>query len=290
MTAMSVSDNFRGFCNALIQDDASVQYKRITRRLNLDFRGLDSETSNSWYIGSHGRRTATSKTSDVDMLYQLPAALYSQYNNHAGNGQSALLQRVRDSIRNTYPSSALGADGQVVVINFTDGTKFEVLPAFENVAGTYTYPDTNGGGSWKTTDPKPEIRAMKDRDALYNDNLRRLCRMMRMWKEKHNVPIKGLLIDTLAYQFMPNWQYNDKSYTYYDYMVRDFFLYLSNRDSAKTYWLAPGSSQYVYRTGAFEYRAKQAYNLALEAIDHEQNNRPHSERGKWREIFGTTYP
>ncbi len=287
---MSLSDNFRQFCNALIQDNASTQYKRITRRLNLDFRGIDSETANTWYIGSHGRRTATSKTSDVDMLYQLPAHLYAKYDGYSGNGQSGLLQAVRDSLKTTYTSSSLGADGQVVVISFTDGTKFEILPAFENQAGTYTYPDTNNGGSWKTTDPKPEIKAMKERDELYNDNLRRLCRMVRVWKEKHNVPIKGLLIDTLAYQFMPTWEHRFQSYLYYDYMVRDFFKFLYNQDSSKTYWLAPGSNQRVYRIGPFEYRAGQAYKLALEAIDYNEKGMPASERGKWREIFGTTYP
>ena len=287
---MSVSDNFRQFCNSLIQDNASVRYKSITRRLNSDFRGLNSETAYSLYIGSHGRRTATSKTSDVDMLYQLPVSLYNQYSGHYGNGQSALLQAVRDSIRKTYPTTEAGADGQVLVIKFTDGVKFEVLPAFENTDGSFTYPDSNGGGSWKVTDPKPEIKAIRERDDFYNDNLRRLCRMARVWKEKHNVPIKGLLIDTLAYQFIRNWAHRFESYLYYDYMVRDFFLFLYNQDSEKTYWLAPGSSQRVYRTGAFEYRAGQAYRLALEAIKYNQDDMPYSERQKWREIFGTVYP
>jgi len=287
---MSVSDNFRQFCNSLIQDNASVRYKSITRRLNSDFRGLNSETAYSLYIGSHGRRTATSKTSDVDMLYQLPVSLYNQYSGHYGNGQSALLQAVRDSIRKTYPTTEAGADGQVLVIKFTDGVKFEVLPAFENTDGSFTYPDSNGGGSWKVTDPKPEIKAIRERDDFYNDNLRRLCRMARVWKEKHNVPIKGLLIDTLAYQFIHNWAHRFESYLYYDYMVRDFFLFLYNQDSEKTYWLAPGSSQRVYRTGAFEYRAGQAYRLALEAIKYNQDDMPYSERQKWREIFGTVYP
>lgn len=287
---MSVAENFEKFCNDLIQNDASARYKLITKRLNSDFRGLDSDTSYSLYIGSHGRRTATSKTSDVDILYQLPSALYSQYDSHIGNGQSTLLQAVRDSIRKTYPSTSVGADGQVLVVNFTDGITFEILPAFLNAGGSYTYPDTNEGGSWKTTNPKPEIDAIKARDSLYNGNLRRLCRMMRIWKKEHNVPMKSILIDILAYQFIAQWSHRDKSYLYYDYMMRDLFLFLSNQDSNKSYWQTPGSSRYVYRTGAFEYRAKQAYNLALEAIDYNERQMPYSERGKWREIFGTTYP
>ena len=48
--------------------------------------------------------------------------------------------------------------------------------------------------------------------------------MVRAWKEKCNVPISGILIDTLAYKFIENWTYKDKSYLYYDFMSRDFFL------------------------------------------------------------------
>ena len=59
-------------------------------------------------------------------------------------------------------------DGQVVVINFTDGMKFEVLPAFcqldwlGNWNGKYDYPDSNMVGNWLTTDPKIEQQAMKE--------------------------------------------------------------------------------------------------------------------------------
>ena len=61
------------------------------------------------------------------MVYELPAALYAQYNAYAGNGQSALLQAVRRSIERTYPRTDLRADGQVVQVPFTDGITFEVV-------------------------------------------------------------------------------------------------------------------------------------------------------------------
>ena len=50
--------------------------------------------------------------------------------------------------------------------------------------------------------------------------------MIRMWKDKWDVPMGWLLIDTLAYNFLKNWEYKNNSYTYYDWMVRDFFEYL----------------------------------------------------------------
>jgi hypothetical protein len=40
--------------------------------------------------------------------------------------------------------------------------------------------------------------------------------MARAWKYPWDVPIGGLLIDTLAYRFMQNWTNSDKSCFSYD--------------------------------------------------------------------------
>ena len=61
----------------------------------------------------------------------LPVALYHQFNGYAGNGQSSLLQSVKKSLQNTYPTSDIAGDGQVAVIRFDDGITFEVLPVVE---------------------------------------------------------------------------------------------------------------------------------------------------------------
>jgi hypothetical protein len=116
--------------------------------------------------------------------------------------------------------------------------------------------------------------------------------MMRVWKRKWGVPIGGLLIDTLAYQFIDGWQYKDKSYFYYDYMCRDFFKWMSEQDSDQDYWKAPGSGQYVYGKGLFQYKAKRCYNISLEAIVHETATpkQEWSAKQKWRDIFGTDFP
>jgi hypothetical protein len=125
---------------------------------------------------------------------------------------------------------------------------------------------------------------------LTNKNLIRLCRMTRAWRNKWNVPMGGLLIDTLANNFLINWKYKEKSYMYYDWMSRDFFAYLSNQNPQKEYWLAVGSKQYIHRKGNFEYKAKQSYKLALEAIEYESKGMNYSAAQKWREIYGTDYP
>jgi hypothetical protein len=290
---MSVADWFSSFCgNLAIPSDKrssiSNRYKRITKRLNLDFRNSSSETSYSSYVGSYGRGTAINGFSDLDMLFVLPYETYQQYNSYSGNGQSALLQAVRNSMQKTYSSSSIGADGQVVVISFDDGIMFEIVPCFLNTNESYTYPDSNSGGSWKTTNPKPEISAIASGDTSWNGNLKRLCKIARAWKNKWNIPMGGLLIDTFAYKFLDGWEHNDKSYIYYDWMSRDFFKYLMNEDDTKSYWYAIGSNQFIYRKGSFSYKAKRCYNLALEAIEDEKY--PYTAKSKWRDIYGYQFP
>lgn len=292
---MGLANWFSDFCtNIQVQDGGTIstRYKNITRRLNTDFWNTNSETSHSLYVGSYGRNTAINGFSDLDIIFELPSSLYYQYDAYSGNGQSALLQVVRSSMQKTYSTTSVSGDGQVVVVRFQDGIMFEVVPVFTNQAGSYTYPDSNNGGSWKTTNPKPEIQAIRDRNLSCNKNLIPLCRMMRIWKSKWNVPIGGLLIDTLAYQFIENYEHRDKSFIYYDYMCRDFFKWMSEQNSEQTYWKALGSGQYVYGKGLFQYKAKQCYNISLEAIRHETSNPKleWSAKQKWREIFGNKYP
>lgn len=269
-------------------EDISYRYKRITKQLNKDFWDIESDIYHSQYVGSYGRGTEIHK-SDIDILFVLPYAQYVKNNNYVGNGQSALLQAVKASIENTYKPTYIRADGQVIKIDFTDGINLEIVPGFNNTDDSFTYPDSNDGGSWKSTNPRPEIAEITSKNLLWNKNLKRLCRMTRAWKEYWSVPMGGLLIDTLAYNFLGEWSNKDKSYLYYDYMSRDFFKYLSDQNERQDHWLSPGARQYVWRRGNFEYKAKQSYNLSIEAINKEKDY-PTTAKSKWREIYGTKFP
>lgn len=293
---MSVADNFRAFRdNYLIPTgivgSISSRYKRITKQLNKDFWNTESETAHSLYVGSYGRDTAANGVSDLDVAFTLPASVYHQYNGYAGNGQSALLQAVKASIGRTYANSYIGGDGQVVALNFTDSIRFEILPVFLNKDGSsFTFADSNGGGSWKACDPRAEMNAFAMRNTATNGNLKAIGRMARIWRDKHGVPLSGMLIDTLAWQFIDTWEHRDKSYLYHDWLVRDFMFYLSSIDRSQDYWRAPGSGSYVRKSGNFQTPAANAYSTAISAIDYESNSRPETARNKWRDIFGSAYP
>jgi hypothetical protein len=111
--------------------------------------------------------------------------------------------------------------------------------------------------------------------------------MARAWKNKHGVAMGGLLIDTLAYNFLESTdEYDTKSYLYYDYMCRDFFKFLSEQPKQSEY-AALGSRQRVRVKKRFEKKAKKAYELCLKAIEASGQA---NERQKWRNVFGNGYP
>lgn len=291
---MSVATYFDTFCKDLLigttfRSTISTRYLSICTRLNKDFWKMETDTGGR-YVGSFGRNTANGWISDIDMLFEMPWSTYNTYNAYITNGQSALLQAVKNSIATTYPNTDLKGDGQIVLVKFADGMKMEVLPAFKNSDDTYTFADSNGGGSWRTTNPIPEIKAVATGDILTSNNLRHLCRMTRAWKYYCNVPIKGLLIDTLAYRFLTNWSYRDKSFLYYDWMSRDFFEFLKNQTENQTIWYAIGSSSAISNPDNFRYKATVAFNKAKEAIQLQTDNKEWSAKQKWREIYGTRFP
>ena len=291
---MGVAEKFSTFCsNLAISPDKrstiSSRYKAITKRLNKDFWDKDSDTMFSRYVGSYGRGTAIHTFSDVDMVFVLPNTVYTQYSQYIYNGPSQLLQAVRQSISITYPDTSIGADGIIVKVDFSDGISFEVVPVFEVPSGL-RHPVASDGGSWKIFDPLSEIAAISSLDDKVNGNLKRLCKMARSYINWKSVPMGGLLTDTLAYNFIKDYSNRTNLRLYYDYFTRDFLNYLAGQSSTQNYWLAPGSNQYVYRGGNFEYKSKQCYNIALDAIKHEVAGEEWSANQKWREMYGYSFP
>lgn len=287
---MNTSEIFKEFLtNIKISDekaeDISYRYGRITKSLNQEFRDTDSKTANSLQVGSYGRYTGINGISDLDMIFILPASKWEVYNK--AGGQTKLLQDTKSAISNTYSSSDIKVDRCVVTVNFTDA-HIDVQPVFEIDDQDYRYPDTYGDGTWKTTKPRKEMDAMVEFEDNKNKNLRRLCKMARAWKNKHGVYMGGLLIDTLAYNFLKSTDvYDVKSFASYDEMCTDFFKYLYDQPKDQKEYGALGSKQRVKVKKSFKRKAKKAYDLAIEAIDGTSDRIKHN---KWRDIFGNDFP
>ncbi len=284
---MGIAEKFQSFLSNIKitnDDQISLRYGEITAALNREFRDTDSKTANNLQVGSYGRWTAIQGISDLDMLYIMPATSWSDYN--VNGGQSKLLEKTKKILIDRYPRTTIYVDSPVVRVLYTN-FHVEVQPVFEQEDGSFKYPDTSNGGSWKTTKPREEIAELAKINQEKNRNLRRLCKMTRAWKNKHGLGIGGLLIDTLAHNFLKSTDaYDDKSYLYYDYMSRDFFYYLSELPE-QDYYAALGSGQRVKVKKKFQKPAKKAYNLCLDAINAGGTD---SENEKWRKIYGRPFP
>jgi hypothetical protein len=280
------SDIFDGLiANLKVDNSDTIAARRdeITKALNKEFRGLESSTSNRLMVGSYGRWTAIKGISDLDLLYILPASMRAEYDKEGG--PSKMLARTRLAIQGRYPKTSVTVDRLVVVVQFTN-FMFEVQPVFENDDRSFSYPDTYSD-SWKTTKPREEIEAISTDDLLSDGNLRRLCKLARAWKNRHGIGMGGLLIDTLVHNFMRQYPDNRSvKFDAYDELVRDFFYYLSEEEDHEFY-AAPGSRQHVRVKKKFQRKAKNAYELCIEAINAVGQKNAYK---KWRSVFGNSVP
>lgn len=286
MSDSSLFKDFRKNLSVSNADDISTKYCNITARLNLDFWEIESEINHSLQIGSYGRQTAIDGVSDLDMVFELPPEDYERYKKHEGNGPSAMLQEVRESLLTRYPKTDVSADGQVVGVKFT-GYRVEVLPAFLDVNGDYIHGDTNDGGKWKTTKPRPEIKAVNELNNETNGNMKDVCKMLRAWKNQVGLGIGGLLIDTLAYNFFDEYDdYEEATYSNYPELFVSLFTYLGGLPEQE-YWYAPGSGQRVKCKARFQAKARKAAARCQEAVDAEDEA---DKSQLWRKVFGKKFP
>jgi len=282
---MTISEMFNEFLSNLKIDNSgtiSLRYAEITSCLNKKFRDTESKADNSLQVGSYGRWTGVKGISDLDMLYIMPANKWDTYK----KDQSKLLNDTKDAIKARYPNTKVKVDRLVVQVVYKN-FMVEVQPVFIRAEGGFWYPDTYKGGSWKVTKPQEEINEVKNFVNNKSNNFRHLCKMARAWKNKHGVGIGGLLIDTLAYNFLNSTtDYDNKTHIYYDWMCRDFFKYLSDEPNKDRY-TALGSLQHVKVRNKFQRKAKKAYELTLKAIDAGESV---SANNKWKSVFGRPFP
>ena len=282
MDTLALFDGLQDNLRVTNADEIKSRRDEITKSLNRAFRDSDSTAANRLMVGSWGRNTAIDGVSDLDLIYILPSSLRSEY--QRAGGTSKALAAAKTAIASHYSTSRIRVDRLVVSLQFTNYL-FEVQPVFENEDGEFEYPDTYSD-TWKITKPRAEIRAMQEINERTGGNARTLCRLARAWKKKHNVPMGGLLIDTLVYRFLTSTDAYIDPTALPDSMVRDFFRYLSELPKQE-FFSALGSNQQVKVKKHFQGKAKHAYSLSVEAIEAQHSSNMAS---KWKKVFGKYVP
>lgn len=292
-----VTPHFRNFLNTMtipeaVVADAYTKAQRIEARLNKVYYPEVADPQAMVLVGSHGKGTGIHPTSDVDVMYVLPGAMYQRFSDYQGNGQSALLQEFRVSLLETFPRTTIKADGQVVIVDF-ESLKFEIVPAF--LAGNnFVIPDTNDGGRWKPVNTFAEMERLNNIDARTQGHVRALIKYAKVWKRAKGVPLKSIILENAAMQFVAQWQHLSDSLSYsadggavwwHDWLVRDFFEFLLRYDR-----LTLAFGEVIPFGDGWKQKTTDAFEEAQKACYYEHNDQPFMAETHWKNIFGYQFP
>lgn len=291
---MSVADKFKIFVNNLSEENQKAParvLKTIALAMNDQYWHIKSDLKNVHPIGSYGRGTAIKGTRNVNLLLVLPPEVFLRADTWAGNGQMELLKELKQELIKVYPETVMKEEdkGQII-IPFQGGIEFEVIPGFLNPQGNYYYPNMSDEGSWNEFNPIKEIDIINEHNYKYAGKVKHLGKMMRAWKEVNNVPISGILLDTLILDFMDEWEGRHRSFQSYGIMTLDFFEFLAAKKDDKDHWYARGSNRKLQRTGLFGDMANLAYQKTCRAIDWEKSGDAKRANRCWQEIYGSYFP
>ncbi len=140
------------------------------------------------------------------------------------------------------------------------------------------------GVAWMHLDPAAEAAHLNAIDRLAEGKARHLIRIVKAWRRAVAAPLSGFAIELLAAEFLSVWLYRRRSLLYYDWMVRDFFFWLTLQAGRSL--PIPGTGDPLPLGDAWVEAATAAHAVAARAADLERDNRSLAALGHWREIFG----
>jgi len=274
---MSVEQQFEQFYERIQLtssqiEDAKTKYNGVCKKLH-DYYYPENEYSGATklLIGSYGKRTNIRPPRDVDVLFFMPDERFDQYDDNESNGQSQLLQDIKNVLSEKYTTTdKIKGWGKVVLIEFSDGThNIELLPAWEQDNGKFIIPNTESGGFWETWDPRAEIQKIEDSDHSTQGKTRFLIRVIKKWSENCSTKLKSFEIEKYVLEFLSGHEYEDMDYAI---LARDFFTYASN--------IADNEHRSHLET---------ARDRAIKACDFEDEGKIEKAIQEWKKIFGDDF-
>ncbi len=258
------------------EEDAKTKYDGVCETLNNYYYKSKYDGTTKFLFGSYKKRTnirPLTTSQDVDVIFKMPIEEFDKYKNAAGNGPSALLQKIKDILKDKYTTTdKIKGWGRVVLIQFTDGThNVEVVPAWEQENGTFRIPNTEAGGRWETFNPRNDINSFQKSNNNTKGLTTDLTRILKKWKrEVSSLTLDSYEIENYIIDFLSGYTASNKDY---DVIVRDSFVYL--HDSVD------GSNKSYIET---------ALNRANNAVDYAEKENYQKANDEWQEIFGDEFP
>ncbi len=239
-------------------------------------------------IGSHAKDTAIAGAASVDLLFPLP--LRSDRRGRNTDDQPAVLvDTVTAMLAARFGAvtfSRLGSLGIETVDGHGLRQGVRVLPVTPAAAGGFVVgaaPSDSDDGPF-IIDPRIELKTLIRVDRATGGKARDLVRLLKAWRRAAAVPLPSLALDSFACEFLEVWLYRRRSLLFYDWMVRDFFFWLSAQaDRGRP---VPGAAYPLSLPSGWQEAAWRAYEHADAASAMERDGDGRGALTAWRQIFG----
>jgi hypothetical protein len=220
---------------------------------------------------------------DVDLFCILDPAYY------APSGQAALLEWVRNVLRETYTKTpSISPSGQAVTIRFQDFA-VEVVPAFYRKGGGFLIPSANEG-RWIESDPKVHEEFMAQANASHGGKLVPLIKMIKAWNRNAGGRLQSFYVELMVESIL-------RGLRIVNYPSAAAYVLAHAQERVRFKMLDPagldeGQVNGIIRGGVSDAASavSAAYHLALEAERLRLANQDARAKELWRRVFGDPFP
>lgn len=262
-----------------LSSDAQTKYTGVCEKLFSHFYSGEYDDKKKFLFGSYKTKTNVrplTSDQDVDVLFKIPQEVYDKYDKYNSNGQAALLQEVKDVLKEKYTTTdKIKAWGKVVLVEFSENHhNIELLPALEQDDKSFLIPNSENGGKWESFDPRAEVNKFNESNNSTSGLTRDLAKMLKTWAHENtsmNYKSCKRLDDII--DFLNDYYPKGKGNECFSKIVFDFFDYMRNNcdDSIFSY-------------------INTAYSRAQKALQYDDNGKQIEASCEWRKIFGKEFP
>ena len=147
-------------------------------------------------MGSYTRGTAITRVSDLDLLIRLPAEARKRADGFVSS--HTVLDSVRNTAQSRLPQTTLGRDEQAIVINYADGVRVDLVPAFFRSFDKHPIFDIpDGEGWWMPTSPQRHGSFIQEANKASGSKLKGIVRLVKFWRVSRStqIPLSSLHLE-----------------------------------------------------------------------------------------------
>jgi len=260
------------------EQDAKTKYDGVCKKLHSSYYETEYNGNTKFLFGSYKTKTnirPLTTEQDVDVIFKIPSETYERFKGYESNGPSALLQEIREYLKEKYTTTEIKAWVNVVLVQFADNThNIEVLPAYEESDGTFTIPNSSDGGYWEEFDPREEIDTFLSSNNNTNGLTVNSIRMLKSWiRNTTTLDYRSYQLQKDVIEFLSDNYKSGTGFSSYSKIIKDFFQYLKQNCDESIYS-----------------HVKTALDRATKACSFENNGKFVEASEEWRKIFGSEFP